>query len=270
MSFSQYESLLGQKAGAFGRVDPEKVSVAETKKSALEQVKMFGEVKTYLSGKPILQKVLSNLGKTKVEDLGRLGVNTEELSANYNAALASAGREAQSILQSAKSSVASSVPEEQTAVRQTAQDIIGDADPEDFLSFGTARLSSAVPSLSSMSRVASASGQGAISRPITRVSEDLNENLAETTFDTAPRTTIGNAVGRAGNFAKATESGATAGATAGEETTEAVASILDGIPGAEVIGAIAGIGATLYGALHKVKEPKPADDIHIAPTSGVE
>lgn len=269
MSFSQYESLLGQKAGAFGRVDPEKVSVAETKKSALEQVKMFGEVKTYLSGKPILQKVLSNLGKTKVEDLGRLGVNTEELSANYNAALASAGREAQSILQSAKSSVASLVPEEQPAVRQTAQDIIGDADPEDFLTVGTARLSSATPSLSSMSRVASGSGEGAISRPITRVSDELNENLAETTFDTAPRTTIGNAVGRAGNFAKASE-GASAGATAGEETTEAVASVLDGIPGAEVIGAIAGIGATLYGALHKVKEPKPSDNIRIAPTSGVE
>ena len=226
MSFSQYESLLGQKTGAFGRIDPEKLSIAETKKSAQEQVKMFGEVKTYLSGKPIIQKVLDNLSKTKTEDLGKIGVDTEELSANYNSALASAGREAQSILETAKSGVASLIPKSQPVVRGTAQDIIGESDPEDLLSFGSARLSSAVPSFSSMSRVASASGEGAISRPIARVSDELNENLAESTFDTAPRTTIGSAVNKAGDFAKASESGATAGATTGEETTEAVASVL--------------------------------------------
>jgi len=46
--------------------------------------------------------------------------------------------------------------------------------------------------------------------------------------------------------------------------------VLDGIPGAEVIGLIAGVGATLYGALHHVKAPAPSDNIHIAPQAGVE
>jgi hypothetical protein len=37
-----------------------------------------------------------------------------------------------------------------------------------------------------------------------------------------------------------------------------------------VLGLIAGLGATLYGALHHVKEPKPSDGVHISPQLGVD
>ncbi len=267
-SFSDYQNLLAEKAGAIGSVDPEKLQEADDKRTALENVKQFGEVKTYLSGKPVLQKVLNNLAKTKSEDLGKLGVNTEELGANYSAGLRAAGTEAQNMLSSATESV-SNVFGKSAPVRQTAQDIIGDADPEDILNFGAARISSSVPAVSSMSRTAGVGGEGAISKPLTEVSDSLNEGLAETSFGSVARQTIGSAVGKTGDMVKAS-TGAATEASGAVEGTEAVASVLDGIPGAEVIGLIAGVGATLYGALHHVKAPAPSDNIHIAPQAGVE
>jgi len=51
---------------------------------------------------------------------------------------------------------------------------------------------------------------------------------------------------------------------------EEASSLLDGIPGADVVGALAGIGATLYGAFHHIKSPAPADNFHISPQTGVE
>jgi len=270
-NFSDYQNLLGVKAGAFGQVDPEKLQEADDKRTALENIKQFGEVKTYLSGKPILQKVIDNLKKTKVEDLGKLGVDTDELAQNYSAGIRAVKNEAQNMLSSAKQTV-SSLQSKAPAVRTTAQDVIGDFDPEDSSSLLRGTINTPTTGIRTMSRVDSAQGQGAISRPITKVSDDVAENLAETSFDAVPRTTIGSAVNKTADMVKATSrAGGVADTTgAGVGETEAVASVLDGIPGAEVFGLIAGIGATLYGAMHHVKNPAPVDNIHIAPQTGVE
>ena len=267
--FADYTNLLATQQSKIGVVDPEKLQEADDKRTALENIKQFGEVKTYLSGKPVLQKLITNLSKSAPKDLDAVGVDTQELAANYSAGLRAAGNEAQNMLSSAGRVVGNAFGKS-APVRATAQDVIGESDPEDLLNFGAARLSSSVPAASSMSRVADVGGEGAISRPLTEVSDSLNEGLAETSFGAVPRQTIGSAVGRSG------VSKATTGA-AGEETTtaavtdtEAVASVFDGIPGAEVVGLVAGLGATLYGALHHVKNPKPVDNIHVAPQSGVE
>ena len=270
-NFSDYQNLLGVKAGAFGQVDPEKLQEADDKRTALENIKQFGEVKTYLSGKPILQKVIDNLKKTKVEDLGKLGVDTDELGANYSAGIRAVKNEAQNMLSSAKQTV-SSLQSKAPAVRTTAQDVIGDFDPEDSSSLLRGTINTPTTGIRTMSRADSAQGQGAISRPITKVSDDVADGLAETSFDSVNRTTIGSAVNKTADMVKATsKAGGVADTTgAGVGETEAVASVLDGIPGAEVFGLIAGIGATLYGAMHHVKNPKPVDNIHIAPQTGVE
>ena len=267
--FSDYTNLLATQQSKIGQVDPEKLQEADDKRTALENIKQFGEVKTYLSGKPVLQKMLNNLSKSAPKDLEAVGVNTQELGASYSAGLRAAGNEAQNMLSSAGRAVGS-VFGKSAPVRQTAQDIIGEADPEDLLNFGASRITSSAPAVSSMSRVADIGGEGAISKPLTEVSDSLNEGLAETSFGTVARQTIGSAVGKSG-VAKATTGAAgeeTTGAAVGE--TEAVASVLDGIPGAEVVGLVAGIGATLYGAFHHVKNPKPVDNIHVAPQAGVE
>lgn len=266
-NLADYSNQLAQKAGQFGVEDPVKVEEADAKRSALENVKQFGEIKTYLSGKPVLQKMLDNLGKMKPAEVAdSVGIDTQNLSESYSAGLRAAGNEAQNMLSSASRAVGS-VFGKSEPLRQTAQDIIGDADPEDLLGFGTARVSASIPAVSSMSRVGSGSGEGAISRPLTEVSDSINEGLAETSFGETTRQTIGSAVGRSGKFAKA---GTAAATDEGVEGTEAVASVLDGIPFADVVGALAGIGATIYASVHHVKNPKPSDGIHIAPQSGVE
>ena len=266
-NLSDYTNELAVKASQFGAEDPVKVEEAESKRTALENVKQFGEIKTYLSGKPVLSKMLENLGKMKPAEVAdNVGIDTQSLSESYSAGLRAAGNEAQNMLSSASRAVGN-VFGKSEPLRQTAQDIIGDADPEDLLGFGTARVSASLPAVSSMSRVASGAGEGALSRPLTEVSDSVNEGLAETSFGAVPRQTIGSAVGRSGNYAKATTAAASDEAVEG---TEAVASVLDGIPGAEVVGLLAGVGATLYASLHHVKNPKPSDGIHIAPQSGVE
>tara|TARA_Y100001972_G_C7644975_1_gene324069 strand:+ start:71 stop:898 length:828 start_codon:yes stop_codon:yes gene_type:complete len=270
-NFQNYENLLAVDSGRFGQVDPEKLQEADDKRTALENIKQFGEVKTYLSGKPILQKVIDNLSKTKMEDLGKLGVDTNELSANYTAGIRAAGNEAQNMLSSAKQTV-SALTSKDIPVRGTAQDLIGDFDPENSAQLLRGNITQPSASIRTMSRVDSGQGEGAITRPITQVSDDINEGLAQTSFGAVNRTTIGSAVNKTEDMVKATSNagGVADSTSAGVEGTEAVASVLDGIPGAEVFGLIAGLGATLYGALHHVKNPKPVDNIHIAPQSGVE
>lgn len=277
--FADYQNLLAGKAGGFGEVDPNAMQEADDKRTALENIKQFGEVKTYLSGKPILQKVLDNLKKTKMEDVGKLGVDTDELGANYAAGVRAAKNEAQNMLSSAKQTV-STLTSKAPVVRTTPQDVIADFDPENSSSLLRGTINTPTTGLRTMSRASSAQGQGAISRPITKVSDDVADGLAETSFDNVPRTTIGSAINKSDNMVKATTKaggaadttgdGLSAGGGAALDGTEAVAGVLDAIPGAEVFGLIAGLGATLYGAMHHVKNPPAIDNIHIAPQVGVE
>tara|TARA_E500000318_G_scaffold82640_2_gene78067 strand:+ start:2351 stop:3121 length:771 start_codon:yes stop_codon:yes gene_type:complete len=247
-----YSELLSVTAGARGTVPIKAEDIANAHRSALEMTKTLGEVKSYLSGRVVTQKLFDNLAKSKPADLGKLGVDTEELQANYNSALESAGREAQSLVQGARR-------------------VLGGAD-EARLSMPVRSSAGAEipnPAFNDPNVASSSLESRSISQPLTKVSEDLGDNLAETSFGSTVRQTIGTAVGKAGKVIKA---GTDAGAEGGGVATEVGegASILDGIPGVDILGLAVGLGATLYGAFHHVKEPKPADGVHIAPVMGVE
>ncbi len=251
-----YSELLSATAGARGAVPIKAEDIANAHRSALEMTKTLGEVKSYLSGRVVTQKLFENLAKSKPADLGKLGVDTGELQANYNSALESAGREAQSIVQGAREGVGRLVTDvDQQRLSMPVRSSAGAEIPNPAFNEPN------IPSASLDSR--------AISKPLTNVSEDLGENLAETSFGSTVRQSIGSAIGKAGRVVKA---GADAGAEGGGVATEVGegASILDGIPGVDVLGVVVGLGATLYGAFHHVKEPKPADGVHIAPVMGVE
>jgi len=104
-SLSDYNQLLSQKGSVMGSVSVIDEDEAEGRRSALEGVKQFGEVKTYLSGKPILNKVLENLKKSTSKTVEKMGIDKEAVQSNFDAAVDSARGEAQSMIQQGREAV---------------------------------------------------------------------------------------------------------------------------------------------------------------------
>lgn len=245
-----YSALLSATAGARDNVPIKAEDIANAHRSALEMTKTLGEVKSYLSGRVVTKKILENLSRTPKANLDKIGVDTEELQANYNAALQSAGREAQSLVQGARKAITDTFGKE-PVVRTPRGEISNPAfDPEADTGFADVEV-------------------GSVSKTLSGVGKSAADNLAETSFGETVKSSIGNAVGKAGKVVKVGNEASAEGGGVSAEVGEG-ASILDGIPGVDILGLAVGLGATLYGAFHHVKEPKPADGVHIAPVMGVE
>jgi len=229
-SLSDYNQILSQKGTVMGSIDPIKEDEAEGRRSALEGVKQFGEVKTYLSGKPILNKVLENLKKSSSKTVEKIGINKEEVQSNFDAAVDAARGEAQSVIQQGREAV-SNVFSKPPPTRTDSTEL------QDFADVGHDTAPTAKPE-----------------------AEEPDVDAGD-----VPRASLGDTLG--------TEKTMVKGISKGGEVTgdiEEASSLLDGIPGADVVGALAGIGATLYGAFHHIKSPAPADNFHISPQTGVE
>ena len=228
-SLSDYNQLLSQKGSVMGSVSVIDEDEAEGRRSALESVKQFGEVKSYLSGKPILNKVLENLKKSSSKTVEKMGIDKDALQNNFDNAVDAARGEAQSVIQqgrAAVSNVFSKPPIERTDSTEL----------DDFANVGHT--------------------PGPAAKPEADDEPDVD------TGD-VPRSSLADTVGTDKTMVKAVSKGEVTG------DIEEVSGILDDIPGAEVIGAIAGIGAAIYGSFHKVTDPKSVDDIFISPQTGV-
>jgi len=229
-SLSDYNQILSQKGTVMGSIDPIKEDEAEGRRSALEGVKQFGEVKTYLSGKPILNKVLENLKKSSSKTVEKIGINKEEVQSNFDAAVDAARGEAQSVIQQGREAV-SNVFSKPPPTRTDSTEL------DDFADVGHDTAPTAKP----------------------------EGDEPEVDTEDVPRASLGDTLGTEKTMVKGiSKSGEVTG------DIEEASSLLDGIPGADVVGALAGIGATLYGAFHHIKSPAPADNFHISPQTGVE
>ena len=262
-----YSELLAATAGARNQVSIKAEDIANAHRSALEMTKTLGEVKSYLSGRNITKKLFENISKTKPADLSKVGIDGAEAQANYDAALNAAGREAQSLVQGAKESV-------EGLFTKTPAVRVGNPGEVANPAFDSRAFDNEIPNPAfegsqSVSDAVAGANPGDLAKPITQVSDQLADNLAETSFGSTVRQTIGSAINKSGKFVKAGEG---AGAEGGGvvEGTEAVSSVLDGIPGVDILGVILGGAAALYGGLHHVKEPKPSDGVHITTQVGVE
>ena len=228
-SLSDYNQILSQKGSVMGSVSVIDEDEAEGRRSALEGVKQFGEVKTYLSGKPILNKVLENLKKSTSKTVEKMGVDKDALQNNFDNAVDSARGEAQSMIQRGREAVSN-------VFNKAAPERTDSTELDDFADVGHD------------------------TRPVAKPEADEPEVDA----GDVPRSSLEDTVGTDKTLVKGVSKGEVTG------DIEEGASILDGIPGADVVGLVAGIGATLYGVFHHVTDPKSVDNIHISPQTGVE
>tara|TARA_R110000851_G_scaffold256930_1_gene409447 strand:- start:10 stop:714 length:705 start_codon:yes stop_codon:yes gene_type:complete len=228
-SLSDYNQILSQKGSVMGSVSVIDEDEAEGRRSALESVKQFGEVKSYLSGKPILNKVLENLKKSTSKTVEKMGIDKEAVQSNFDAAVDSARGEAQSMIQQGRAAVSNVFTK--AAPERT------DTELDDFADVGHN------------------------TRPVAKPEADDEPDV-----DTGdvPRASLGDTVEADKTLVKGVGKGEVTG-----DIEEGV-SILDGIPGADVVGLIAGVGATLYASFHHIQNPKSVDDIFISPQTGID
>jgi len=228
-SLSDYNQILSQKGSVMGNISVIDEDEANDRRNALENVKSFGEIKTYLSGKPILKKVLENLKKSSSKTVEKMGINKEAVQSNFDAAVDSARGEAQSMIQQGREAV-SNVFSKSPPTRTDSTEL------DDFADVGHT--------------------PGPAAKP--------EGDEPEVDTEDVPRASLGDTLGTDKTMVKAVSKD---GGVTGD--IEEVSGILDDIPGAEVIGVVAGVGAALYGAFHHVANPKPADNFHISPQTGV-
>jgi len=228
-SLSDYNQILSQKGSVMGNISVIDEDEANDRRNALENVKSFGEIKTYLSGKPILKKVLENLKKSSSKTVEKMGINKEAVQSNFDSAVDAARGEAQSMIQQGREAV-SNVFSKSPPTRTDSTEL------DDFADVGHT--------------------PGPAAKP--------EGDEPEVDTEDVPRASLGDTLGTDKTMVKAVSKD---GGVTGD--IEEVSSILDDIPGAEIVGLVAGAGAALYGAFHKVTNPKPADNFHISPQTGV-
>jgi len=228
-SLSDYNQILSQKGSVMGNISVIDEDEANDRRNALENVKSFGEIKTYLSGKPILKKVLENLKKSSSKTVEKMGINKEAVQSNFDAAVDAARGEAQSVIQQGREAVSN-------VFTKAAPERTDSTELDDFADVGHTPGPAAKPE-----------------------GEEADVDIGDT-----PRASLGDTLGTDKTMVKAVSKD---GGVTGD--IEEVSGILDDIPGAEIVGLVAGAGAALYGAFHKVANPKPADNFHISPQTGV-
>jgi len=210
--------------------------IYQNKEKALEITKTLGEVKTYLSGKPIINNLVRNISRTTPEVAEKLGLDQAGALDRIQGALSSASREVQSVIQRGRNLLTSSqnvAPEEielQPVAGFKGENPLEDAGHE--------------------TKIADIGSKEAESQ--------LEDKVAQSSFGQTVKSTVGKRVSE----------GASKASRAAEE--EDVADGLMEVGPADLIGLVAGAGLSLYAALHHPKAPKPSDGIRVSTQIGVE